>query len=187
MVSNYPGMIQCLYDDFKYFTDPEYLTLIDISGEQIIHNTRYKFNFNHESPGHANLYIDEDWPQGKTHFVNNNYSNFIYRYNIRISNFRKYLTSGIKINFLMTRPQRDFSKLIECLSITYPKLNYKIIHFFSMEDDPLEFFLRCHQRMGLSDSDQEIVSANACYEHPELQKLYSDPVLRILFPKLSLD
>lgn len=187
MVSNYPGLLLCLYEDFKYFTDPAFITLIDISGEMIIHNTRYKFNFNHESPGHADLYIDEKWAEGNTHFTNNNYRNFIYRYNIRIQNFRNYLKSGIKINFLMTRPQREFSQLIECLRITYPNLNYKIIHLFYMEEDTLDFFIKCHREMGLLESDAEIVSAKALYEHPELQPVYSDPVLRILFPKLDID
>ncbi len=64
MVSNYKGIIECIKDDFLYFCDPLYLELKLLKNagpkydqpEYLIYNNKYKFIFNHESPGHANLY-----------------------------------------------------------------------------------------------------------------------------------
>lgn len=92
-VTNLKGVIQCLRDDFKFFTNPAYLQVIQgFQGpEKLIYNSYYKFFFNHESPGHANLYISEKWPGGKEHFINDNFKKFIKRYNERISSFREYI------------------------------------------------------------------------------------------------
>ena len=75
MITNYEGIIQCINDDFEYLCDTKYLELIKISetsgllntngnGDYIIYNNKYKFMFNHESPGHANLYITQNWKNG---------------------------------------------------------------------------------------------------------------------------
>ena len=108
MISNYTGLLECISDDFKYFVDPEYLTLkclIRPNGtkDDMIYNTKYNFFFNHESPGHADLYKKEKWPNGKFHFVDNNYLEFIKRYTNRIENFRNYLIDPKnRITFVIT-------------------------------------------------------------------------------------
>ena len=91
MVSNYQGVIECIKDDFKYFLDPKYLSLVRApqvnshlyeyqnDDEFWIYNTYYNFGFNHESPGHSNLYIDENWEFGINHFVDNDFERFIER------------------------------------------------------------------------------------------------------------
>ena len=92
MISNYIGLIECLKDDFKYFCDPNYLELrkapkmsLHIPNqndeEMWVYNTRYNFAFNHEAPGHGNLFLSEKWIGGIDHFVENNFENFIIRYN----------------------------------------------------------------------------------------------------------
>ena len=57
----------------------DYIELRNI-GEMVIYNKKYKFWFNHESPGHANLYITEGWDHGTNHFVINNYEYLKKRY-----------------------------------------------------------------------------------------------------------
>ena len=68
-------------DDFKYLCDTNYLTLKTVGTDVLIYNTKYKFIFNHESPGHSNLYITQKWTKGINHYVMNNYEEFINRYN----------------------------------------------------------------------------------------------------------
>jgi len=171
MVSNYHGLIQCLNDDFKYFTDPEYLKIVNTSntekynpGEKIIHNTRYGFIFNHESPDHGKLYVCENWPEGKNHYINNNFKNFIERYNRRIQNFRDYMHSGEEIIFTLNRPQKEYTELMDCLSIKYPSLTYNIVNVFNKSEEDFDLFYWFHKYMGLQDDDTEIVSAKNIYE-----------------------
>ena len=107
MYTNYKGIIDCLNDDFKYFCDINYLQIKKIPkeskllpDEDLIYNTKYNFVFNHESPGHSDIYIHQNWSKGINHFVLNNYEELFNRYNKRIQNFRDYLNSGIKIIFI---------------------------------------------------------------------------------------
>ena len=129
MVSNYNGIVKCILEDFNNFVDPNYL----ICANDCIVNTYYNFGFNHEGPGHANLYIKENWPEGIMHFVNNNYANFIERYNTRINNFKNYLSdTNNYIYFIFqwvydTNTNDDFYELREALKLKYPDLKYEII------------------------------------------------------------
>jgi hypothetical protein len=129
MISNYNGIVKCILEDFNNFVDPNYLT---IENECII-NTYYNFLFNHEGPGHAELYIKENWPEGKMHFVNNNYAHFIERYLTRINNFRNYLLdTNNYIYFIFqfvhdTNTNDDFYELRKAISLKYPDLKYEII------------------------------------------------------------
>jgi len=136
-VTNYIGICKCIEDDFKYFCDPKYIILKKapkmeqhIKGsndnEYFIFNTYYNFAFNHESPGHGNLYINEKWTGGINHYVSNNYEKFIERYQRRIDNFRNYLKSGNKINFLILYYNGVPNKLDEVISKKYPELNFTI-------------------------------------------------------------
>lgn len=134
-ITNYQGIVDCIRSDFADFFS---LTLKQIDGDAayckgdvIIYNPRYRFLFNHESPGHANLWSIEGWHGGINHFVNNNYENFIGRYKKRIENFRNYLRSGEHVIFLITHPEPefDFADLREALKETYPDLNYRIERF----------------------------------------------------------
>lgn len=128
MVSNYTGIIECIYDDFLYFCDTNYLQLTDNG----IRHTKYNFEFNHESPGPVEIYLQENWPEGKNHFINNNYHYFIQRYNKRISAFRNYLNDPNNyIIFIIqfyydTNPNNDFEELRQALKCKYPNLKYEI-------------------------------------------------------------
>lgn len=134
-------MIEAIRDDFKYLCDVKHLELIKIpkesrwmnthgDGDMIIYNNKYKFLFVHESPGHANLYIEEKWEKGINHFVMNQYEEFIKRFNRRIQNTLELLTSGKHITFILTRPNTtfyDLNDLNDMLVEKYPELSYNIM------------------------------------------------------------
>ena len=81
-----------------------------------------RFTFNHETPGHADLYLIEKWPEGT------NYLHFIERYNNRINNFKNYLNNTNNfITFIIEfkheeNPNDDCKELREALAIKYPNL-----------------------------------------------------------------
>jgi len=137
MATNYDGIIECINDDFEYLCDIQYLELIKIpkeskwlSGETVIYNKKYKFIFNHESPGHANLFITQNWPNGINHYIVNSYEEFINRYKRRITNIKELLNSGKNIKFILTRPNTelcDISKLREVIINKYPLLNFEFV------------------------------------------------------------
>jgi hypothetical protein len=133
MNSNYQGVVQCIRDDFKYFCDPAYLILRKFPtdhryypGESLVYNTRYNFIFNHESPGHADLYVTQKWSGGINHYIDNNFERFIERYSRRIDNFRRYLSSGEPVSFLITTPETGLVDLRSALS---GKCRYEIRRF----------------------------------------------------------
>jgi hypothetical protein len=103
--------------------------------DDLIHHSKYKFWFNHESPGHANLYLSQNWPGGKNHYVANNYEKFRERYGRRIQNFKDYCTSGDRIVFLITRFDAPMPELYEAISSAWPDLSFSI-HRFDLEDTP---------------------------------------------------
>jgi hypothetical protein len=133
MITNYEGVIQCLYDDFKDFTNPECFKLVpefpNNADDMLLMNTKYNFCHNHESVGHANLYISENWSGGRTHFVDNNYEKLIERLNSRVQNFRDYIKSGNHINFLITDFDSVLIELHTCIKSMYPTLSYTITRY----------------------------------------------------------
>lgn len=141
MVTNLPGVLECIADDFKYFMDSSYLELIQapfttggiVQGEILLHNTRYNFFFNHESPGHAGLYASQNWQGGINHYLDNDFALLKERYNRRVSNFRNYINSGDGIAFIVARFNADFTQLHEVLSKTYPTLQYDIYQMIPPE------------------------------------------------------
>ena len=131
MNSNIPGIIKCLEEDFSHFLDSDCLKLVDIpitekyhTGDTLIINTRYGFIFNHESPGHANLYITEKWGGGKEHFVKDDFLEFKKRYSLRIENFKGYMKSGNNITFLMNYPHSEYKTIEECIKKVYPAVSF---------------------------------------------------------------
>ena len=104
MISSYDAVVKAIDEDFKDWTNPEYMRVLklDVNDTNNLCNIKYRVCFNHESPDEDDLYIKERWAGGKYHFINNNYEKFIERYNNRIDNFRNYLKSGIKIVFVIT-------------------------------------------------------------------------------------
>ena len=160
MVSNYPGIIQCFEDDFKYFVDLNYIQIKNF-GENYIYNTKYNFWFNHESPGHANLYIRENWKNGINHFTMNNYEKFIERYNRRIHNFRTYLHSGNHINFILNRHNTTNIEDIHLLNNTiikkYPLLKF---NFTFISQNNVECIYNHLKLMNFNDTDDEIKRLN---------------------------
>lgn len=137
MATNYKGIIECIKDDFEFLCDIKYLKLIKIpkeskflSGEDIIYNTKYNFIFNHESPGHANLFVHQKWKNGINHYIMNDYEEFINRYKRRIQNIKDLLNSKNNITFILTRPNTklcDISELSEVIINKYPFLNFKFV------------------------------------------------------------
>ena len=136
MISNYIGLCKCIEDDFKYFCDPNYLELRSApkmtehipnqkDDEQWVYNTYYNFVFNHESPYHGNLYLNETW-SSPFHFVNNNFENFIKRYNTRIENFRNYLNNDNFIDFILVRYNSVPYELENIIKEKHPNLKFKI-------------------------------------------------------------
>jgi hypothetical protein len=135
MWSNFPGLLKCLNEDFLDFCNPDYLSVISVCNSPFIYNSKYKFIFNHESPGHADLYISQKWEGGINHFTDNNFERFIIRYNKRIESFRNYLLDKTNfINFIILR----YKISDECLNLLnlgikkYRNDNYKIV---SMDAD----------------------------------------------------
>jgi hypothetical protein len=133
MVSNYNGIVHCLNDNFSDFLNDNFLELRIINNEYVIYNKKYNFIFNHESPGHANLYITENWEEGINHFVVDNYRNFKKRFSQRIQNFRNYLSDPNNvITFVMAswnKTQDDITDLKQALEKHYPQLKYSVLLF----------------------------------------------------------
>jgi len=136
MITNYVGMCKCIEDDFKYFCDPNYLELRKApkmsphipnqkDDEMWVFNSYYNFYFNHESPYHGNLYLNEQW-SGPNHFVNNNFEKFVERYERRINNFRGYMTGLELVNFIVWRYNAIPYELVDIIKEKYPNLNFKV-------------------------------------------------------------
>jgi len=167
MITNYKGLIECIKDDFKYLCDIEYLELIKIpntskyfntngDGDVVIYNNKYKFIFNHESPGHANLYITQNWKNGINHYIINNYEEFINRYKRRIENFKNYLLNTSNIIFILTRPNTtqllDINELNDVIKNKYPLLNF---NFILLDQDKYSYYDHLIL-MNIDKNDEEI-------------------------------
>lgn len=127
MVSNYKGVVDCIREEFADFCNPQYLQLNDTG----LVNTKYNFGFNHETPGHADLYLHENWPEGENHFINNNYHHFIERYNRRIDSFKNYLQNTDCVLFVIQfkyepNPENNCADLRQAIAEKYPNLKYSI-------------------------------------------------------------
>jgi hypothetical protein len=135
MVTNYDGMVKCIENKLSDLTDPDQLKIARIPlysihnpGQNLILQSKYKFWFNHESPGHADLYIKEGWPGGINHYVDNNFALLREKYDRRVSNFLSYVDSGERITFIITLPpEHGTSELNNALSQTFPNLSYDIL------------------------------------------------------------
>ena len=123
-----------------------------------IYNKKYNFCFNHESPGHADLYLSEKWKYGKNHFTINNYQNLKKRYSDRINNFIQYLSDPSNIiTFIITtwnKNDDDMHVLKDILNIKYPNLKYNFI----ILNDPngKENFIKNLIYMRFTANDEEL-------------------------------
>lgn len=161
MISNFDGVVECIKDDFAFFTDEKYLILdheFDKPNDPCIFNTKYKFGFNHESPYHANLYEQQQWPEGREHFMIDNYRNFKERFNRRIQNFRDYLNDpNNHIIFILTtwnKTEEELKPLRNALMFRYPNLSYEIKQY----NDPngKEYLARHLRIMKYNTHDYEL-------------------------------
>lgn len=164
MITNYKGVIDCIRDDFQYLCDTKYLELIQIpktinnslnEGEFLIYNKKYKFIFNHESPGHANLYLTQKWKNGIDHFILNDYEEFKNRYNTRIRNMKELLNSGKHIHFILTRTNTkldDIEELNDTIKYKYPHLKYN----FTLLDFNKHALYKHLLLMKIDENDEEI-------------------------------
>lgn len=141
MITNYNGVLKCIDEDFQDFYNLDYIDIKQISAKSkycandfLIYNKKYNFIFNHESPGHANLWYHQKWAGGMNHYVDNNYKLFVERYKRRVDNFRNYLQSGEEIIFLLSAPSDDddFYELRTILNKKYPNLKYSI-HYIELQ------------------------------------------------------
>lgn len=155
MNSNLPGIIKCLEEDFAHFLDSDYLKLVDIpvtekyhAGDTLIVNTRYGFIFNHESPGHANLYLTEEWRGGKYHFVKDDFLEFKKRYSSRIANFKEYMNSANTITFLVNHPHIEYKCIEDCIKKIYPGVAFSF-HDTCKDSNDTEMYDAIHKQMGL--------------------------------------
>lgn len=164
MISNLPGIIECLRDDFKYFCDPAYLCLIFSGSEYFIYNKKYRFVFNHESPGHDDLFKTQNWKEGMTHYINNNYSHFITRYNKRIASFREYLSNPKNfISFILMRYntyQINLDELKQALTLRNPCLKFHIIILSNNNTQEIKNTLKLLQ---FTDEEDEVNRLNYWY------------------------
>jgi hypothetical protein len=159
MWSNFSGLLQCLNEDFLNFCNPDYLNVASTIHGPMIYNSKYKFIFNHESPGHADLYISQNWEGGINHFVDNNFEKFIARYNRRIESFRNYLLDETNfINFIILR----YKISDECLNLLnlgikkYRNDNYKITTM-DADRELTKFGL---ELMFFDENDEEFIRLN---------------------------
>jgi hypothetical protein len=134
-ITEYEGMLACLSSDFEGFTDPDNLELREgpsppgTRGETLIYHKKYHIVFNHESPGHGNLYKTQAWPGGRTHFVDDGFARFRERYDARIASFRAYVSApGARVRFLVAKETPDVSALHAVLRTSYPALAYEVVH-----------------------------------------------------------
>jgi hypothetical protein len=142
-LTNYDGIILCLQEDFRYFCDPHYLKLLTVPfstggivrGETLIYHARYHFLFNHESPGHGNLYLTQNWSGGKNHYIDNGFEKFIERYTRRIHHFREYLRSSV--HFIIGTFLPNINELEDVLNKTYPTLEFQIYHYRPSVDEKM--------------------------------------------------
>jgi hypothetical protein len=154
MITNYNGIVECLRDDFKYLYDPEYIKLATVKrtcnyldlkkNDEIIINTKYNFIFNHESPNHGNLYLHENWPNGTYHFCINNFQYFIERYKRRARHFKKYLKSGNKIIFILSKINNNLETCDELKNVInekYPNLDFDFIFMEETRHDIFNEYL----------------------------------------------
>jgi len=129
-LTNYDGLVACIRDDFKHFMDLELIDTPEDSpympNETLIYNPQYKFIFNHESPGHGNLWETQSWPGGRYHYIRDGFKLFKERYNRRILNFKNYLNSGQHIDFIISKEGNSLTELDAVLQEKYPNLKYTI-------------------------------------------------------------
>jgi len=158
MVTNLSGIIKCFEEDFINFYNHEYLDIFDYKGDNLIRNKYYNFIYNHESPGHANLYITQGWKEGINHYINNNFYHFKKRYERRVNNFRNYLLDKNNyITFVITTWDKTEDNMIDlknAIEKHYPNLKYE----FHIINDPngKDYYIRHLKGMGYTEADYEI-------------------------------
>lgn len=191
MISNYIGMCECLKDDFRYFCNPYHLTLKQApkmikhlgpnqkENELWIYNSYYNFAFNHESPGHGNLYIEEHWDNGINHFLENNFKNFITRYNVRIDNFNKYLKNSDTINFVLLRYNSIPYELIKILNDKYPNLKYTIYSLINYSPATMDMLVN-KSVYGAKQFDLDYLEYMNMGKYSNEINRYNEPLLNVL-------
>jgi hypothetical protein len=159
MNTNYEGVVQCLRDDFKYLCDPDYLKLITLpqdyfkilgyhGGDKLIVNTKYKFIFTHESPNHGTLHLHENWANGPFTFCENNFKEFIRRYQNRIQNFKEYAESNTHIYFIIAKDKcvGTNSELVNVIREKYPTCHFTLLELD--EPDKSTIYNECMEFMN---------------------------------------
>jgi len=157
MISNLEGIVKCFEDDFQEFCNPEYLKY---DGKGYIKNTYYHFMFNHETPGHADLHLKEQWPgNDKYHFTKNNFKNFIERYNRRISNLRNYINENDHIIFIiqMVHLNQNNHYLIKLKNLLKKKYPGKQFSFDIFHEPKKDFFTNHMSIAGVSKENIKLL------------------------------
>jgi hypothetical protein len=146
MISNFPGVCECLETDFAEFCDPDMLEIMPCGN---IRHTKYRFIFNHESRTNYEALRHEMW-SSPDHFTKNNFYNFMERYQARIDNFREYIQNK-NVIFVIQRCGGDAKEIPDIITRKYPNLRFKCVcitnpqtHFSANEKADIE-------RMGCAD------------------------------------
>ena len=116
MITNYPGILQCLRDDFADLCNYKYMEEIEDKGEILLYNTKYKFAFHNETPQYPTL-----WELQRKLFP-------------RIQAFRECLQNpNHNVTFYLMRHntiQSDLTELKEIISNKYPEVSFQIVPLF---------------------------------------------------------
>ena len=126
-ITTWDAFKKCLETDFEFFYDNLHLEdLKDIGNYPLPGNSNtydifnvYGMRFNHESPSHCHMFRDG---QNDTEFyIRNDFLELKKRYNARISNFRKYMTTSDEVCLVFSyNPGDKIEELLEMLRKRYP-------------------------------------------------------------------
>lgn len=165
LVSNLPGILLCIKNDFNNFVNEEYLELVQNTDEikllninfnhdgLVFRHKEYKFIFNHEGP--SELHLKEKWPGGINHFIDNNYLKFKERYQQRINNFKNYLNDKNNYIIFIIKYAMDDNNTINFHNVIrekYPDLKYECCFLKNNVNDLLNHLLL----MGFDKNDEEV-------------------------------
>lgn len=122
-ITNYDGLVRCIEEDFaNFFTNLQLIYGQNAEGDRSLCGpgftnitNSYGLVFNHEGSTHSHLFLD-----GKNdddYYIRNDFEKFKERYVQRIQNFRNYLKTYNKIDFLYQNYENFnteyFTKMIE--------------------------------------------------------------------------
>jgi len=154
-ITPYLGLCKCILDDFdrnKFFNLR--IEYNPINKQNCILN-EYNMWFNHETEQKLND-NNVHWHPGK--YMENDFTLFKERYEIRIQNFINYLNGTLPVLFIFNNPHDEPKYLVNILKFKYPELKFKILLFNNSEIN-----LFYNQYMQSPDFPDKIYDYNYSY------------------------